>query len=60
MERKVDAMYDNLGTFTTGLTRALAEAFAQQGTMLEWPQFGTAVPYPPPDSPPEEGGTTNI
>lgn len=49
-------MYDNFATFATGLTRLLAEAFAQQGTMLEWPKFGTAVPYLPPDSPPDEGG----
>lgn len=59
MERKIDAMYDNFGAFATGLTRSLAEAFAQQGTMLEWPQFGTTVPYPPPDLPPEEGGSVD-
>lgn len=57
---KVDALHDNFSAFANGMSRALAEAFAQQETLVEWPIFGSAVPYPPPDSPPEEGGHADI
>lgn len=56
LERKIDALHGNFADFVNGLSHALAEAFAQQGTLMEWPVFGSAMPYPPPDSPPKSGG----
>lgn len=51
----MDALHGNFSVFADGLSHALAEAFAQQETLVEWPVFGSAMPYPPPDSPPELG-----
>lgn len=60
LERKMDALHDKFSAFTNGLSQALAESFAQQGTLMEWPMFGSAMPYQPPNYPPESGGHADI
>lgn len=52
----MDALYGNFTAFAGGLSHALAEAFAQQGIVVEWPIFSSDMPYPQTDSPPESGG----
>lgn len=49
----MDALHFKFLAYANGLSHALGEAFAQQGTIMEFPVFGSTMPYPPPDSPPE-------
>ncbi|KAK1393581.1 hypothetical protein POM88_012637 [Heracleum sosnowskyi] len=54
-----DAMHDIHRRFAQDLTQALGTAFRATGVDIVWPDFGADSVYPPPDTPPEEGGTAD-
>lgn len=49
-------MHDISRRFAEDLTVSLDRVFQDQGIEVDWPTFGAHTAYPPPDSPPEEGG----
>lgn len=56
--RRMDTMYEINRRFAADLTLSLDHVFAADGIEVDWPAFGAHHPYPPPDSPPEEGDDT--
>ncbi|KAK1378176.1 hypothetical protein POM88_024920 [Heracleum sosnowskyi] len=56
LTRRIDAMHDIHRRFAQDLTQALGTAFRATGVDVAWPDFGADSVYPPPDTPPEEGG----
>ena len=55
LTRRMDIMHNIHRQFAQDLTQALSTAFRVTGVDIEWPVFGAGMPYPPPDSPPDEG-----
>lgn len=56
MLRRQDTTNAMLHRFATDLTQSLDGVYQQQGFQVTWPIFGAHHVYPPPDTPPEEGG----
>ncbi|KAK1375282.1 hypothetical protein POM88_031475 [Heracleum sosnowskyi] len=56
LTRRIDRMHDIQSRFAQDLTQALGTAFRATGVDIAWPVFGMDSVYPPPDTPPEEGG----
>ena len=56
MMRRYDTTHDMIHRFATDLTQSLDGVYQQQGFQVTWPTFGAHHVYPPPDTPPEEGG----
>ncbi|KAK1387686.1 hypothetical protein POM88_015864 [Heracleum sosnowskyi] len=56
MLRRYDTTHDMMRRFATDLTQSLDGVYRQQGVQVTWPTFGAHHIYPPPDTPPEEGG----
>lgn len=56
LTRRIDAMHDINHRYAEDMTHALGVAFQATGIEVQWLVFGAHAQYPPPDSPPEEGG----
>ncbi|KAK1401630.1 hypothetical protein POM88_001235 [Heracleum sosnowskyi] len=59
LTRRIDAIHDSQSRFARDFTQALSAAFRATGVDIAWPTFGADYVYPPPDTPPEEGGTVD-
>ena len=56
LARRIDAVDSRQSRFSADLTGALSAAFGALGADVPWPTYGAGSVYPPPDSPPAEGG----
>lgn len=55
--RRLDTSHEINSRFAADLTHALDGVYQQQGVQVTWPIYGAHTVYPPPDTPPEEGGS---
>ena len=56
LARRIDAVDGRQSRFAVDLTGALSAAFGALGADVPWSTYGAGSVYPPPDSPPAEGG----
>ncbi|KAK1385253.1 hypothetical protein POM88_022988 [Heracleum sosnowskyi] len=55
--RCMDTLFEINRKFAEDITLSLDHVLEADGIEVDWPVFRAHHPYPPPDSPPEEGGS---